>query len=148
MSFFNAGSMLLVTAFFNFILSKKAKTKSPKSPAESNSDQSLTTVCMTERSGSDGTSSFFQTVTGRKGGEIALTHQDRCRDPIEGGESVQAMLEQEQTLAPAHTEKKRRRWWKEMMWIRGGEESVEKKIEEMNESEPDTTSDTAPMITD
>ncbi|XP_014838022.1 PREDICTED: transmembrane protein 72 [Poecilia mexicana] len=141
------GSMLLVTAFFNFILSKKAKSKSPKSPPESNSDQSLTTVCVTERSGSNSASSFFQAVTGRKGGEMALTDPDHCFEPQERGESVQAMLEQGQTVAPAHTER-RRRSWKEVIWFREREEPVEREMEEMNESEPDTTSDTAPMITD
>uniref|UniRef100_A0A3B3USW6 Transmembrane protein 72 n=1 Tax=Poecilia latipinna TaxID=48699 RepID=A0A3B3USW6_9TELE len=140
------GSMLLVTAFFNFILSKKAKSKSPKSPPESNSDQSLTTVCVTERSGSNSASSFFQAVTGRKGGEMALTDPDHCFEPQERGESVQAMLEQGQTVAPAHTERRRR--WKEVIWFREREEPVEREMEEMNESEPDTTSDTAPMITD
>ncbi|KAM4600303.1 transmembrane protein 72 [Fundulus diaphanus] len=138
------GSMLLVTAFFNFILSKKAKTKSTKSPLESNSDQGLTTLCVTERSVSNGTSSFFQAVTGRKGGEMALVDPD----PPERGESVQAMLSQERTVAPAHTERSRRRWWKRIIWFRAGEEPVEREMEEMNEPEPDTTSDTAPMITD
>ncbi|XP_043992019.1 transmembrane protein 72 isoform X1 [Gambusia affinis] len=140
------GSMLLVTAFFNFILSKKAKIKSPKSPPESNSDQSLTTVCVAERSGSNGTSSIFQAVTGRKGGQMAFTDPDHCFEPQERGESIQAMLEQEQTVAPVHTERRRR--WKEMIWFRDREEPVERELEEMNESEPDTTSDTAPMITD
>uniref|UniRef100_A0A3B5M883 Transmembrane protein 72 n=1 Tax=Xiphophorus couchianus TaxID=32473 RepID=A0A3B5M883_9TELE len=127
------GSMLLVTAFFNFILSKKAKTKSPKSPPESNGDQSQTTV--TERSGSNGTSSFFQAVMGRKGGEMALTDPDYCFEPQDRGESVQAMLEQVQTVAPAHTER-RKRGWKEMIWFREREEPVEREMEEMNDDTP------------
>ncbi|XP_047208106.1 transmembrane protein 72 [Girardinichthys multiradiatus] len=138
------GSMLLVTAFFNFILSKKAKTKSPKSPLEHNSDQGQTIVCKTD----NGTSSFFQAVTGRQGEEMALADPAHCLDPQERGESLQAMLEHEQTIAPAHAESRRRRWWKERIWFRGGEEPVEREMEEMNEPEPDTTSDTAPMITE
>uniref|UniRef100_A0A3Q4MLQ4 Transmembrane protein 72 n=1 Tax=Neolamprologus brichardi TaxID=32507 RepID=A0A3Q4MLQ4_NEOBR len=58
-------TMLLVTAFFNFILSKKTKTKPPKSPQESFSNQGPTAVFVTESTGSDGTFSFFHMVTGR-----------------------------------------------------------------------------------
>ncbi|XP_015233135.1 transmembrane protein 72 [Cyprinodon tularosa] len=142
------GSMLLVTAVFNFILSKKAKTKSSKSLLESNSDQGVTAVCVTERSGSNVTSSFLQAVTGRKGGEIVLADPDQCLDPHDRGASVQAMLELEQRAAPAYTERRRTRWWGKIIWFRGREEPVEREMEEINEAEPDTTSDTAPMITD
>ncbi|GAA6213834.1 transmembrane protein 72 [Lates japonicus] len=128
------GTMLLVTAFFNFILSKKTKTKSPKRPQESYSDQGPTTVC-------EG-----------GGGGMALASRDHRLGLGERGESVQAMLELEQTAAPKDTDGERR-WWKERRLIsfRGKEEPVEREIEEMDgycEPEPDTTSDTAPMITD
>ncbi|GLD71885.1 transmembrane protein 72 [Lates japonicus] len=126
------GTMLLVTAFFNFILSKKTKTKSPKRPQESYSDQGPTTE-------------------GGGGGWLSRAGDHRL-GLGERGESVQAMLELEQTAAPKDTDGERR-WWKERRLIsfRGKEEPVEREIEEMDgycEPEPDTTSDTAPMITD
>lgn len=145
--------MLLVTAFFNFILSKKTKTKSPKRPQESYRDQGPNTVCVTEGAGSDNnTISFFHMVTGRRGGGMALASRDHRLGLGERGESVQAMLELEQTAAPKDTDGERR-WWKERRLIsfRGKEEPVEREMEEMDsycEPEPDTTSDTAPMITD
>lgn len=144
--------MLLVTAFFNFILSKKTKTKSPKRPQETYSDQGPTTACVTERAGSDSTISFFHMVTGRRGGELAPATRDRCLGLGERGESVQAMLELEQTAAPKDTDRERRRWKeRRLISFRGREEPVEREMEEMDgycEPEPDTTSDTAPMITD
>lgn len=141
------GTMLLVTAFFNFILSKKSKAnKSPKRPQESHSDQGPTTVCVTEAADSDSNFSFH---AGRRGGGLALATRDRCLGPGERGESVQAMLELEQTAATADRERRR---WKErrLICFRGSkEEPVEREMEEMDcYSEPDTTSDTAPMITD
>lgn len=144
------GTMLLVTAFFNFILSKKSKTnKSPKRPQESHSDQGPTTVCVTEAADSDSNFSFLHMAPGRRGGGLALATRDRCLGPGERGESVQAMLELEQTAATADRERRR---WKErrLICFRGSkEEPVEREMEEMDcYSEPDTTSDTAPMITD
>ncbi|XP_047459500.1 transmembrane protein 72 [Mugil cephalus] len=140
------GTMLLVTAFFNFILSKKTKTKSAKSQQESYSDQGPTSV-------SDSTFSFLHVVTGRRGPALALISRDQCLGQGERGESVQAMLELDQTAAPKDNDReRRRRRWKEMRpMLRGKEEPVEREMEEMDgycESEPDTTSDTAPMITD
>ncbi|KAM9848058.1 transmembrane protein 72 [Aulostomus maculatus] len=137
------GTMLLITALFNFILSKKTKTRSPKRPQESHSDQGLTTVCVTERAVSDDSFSFFHMVTGRRGvGPTASITRDCCHS--ERGESVQAMLELEQTSEP----KERR--WKERICFRGREEPAEREMQEIGaccEPEPDTTSDTAPMIT-
>ncbi|XP_042358121.1 transmembrane protein 72 [Plectropomus leopardus] len=144
------GTMLLVTAFFNFILSKKTKIISPKSPQESHSDQGPTTVCVTEGTASNSTASFFHLATGRRGGGLALSTRGRCLGAGERGESVQAMLELEQTAAPKGTDRERRRW-KERICLRNREEPVEREMEEMDvysEPEPDTTSDTAPMITD
>ncbi|XP_040906202.1 transmembrane protein 72 [Toxotes jaculatrix] len=146
------GTMLLVTAFFNFILSKKTKTKPPKRPQESYSDQGPTTVCVTEGASLDSPLSFFHIMTGRKGGGMALTTRDRCLDLGERGESIQAMLELEQTAAPKDTGRERRRWKeRRLISFTGREEPVEREMEEMDvyyEPEPDTTSDTAPMITD
>lgn len=145
-----AGTMLLVTAFFNFILSKKTKTKFPKRPQESYSDQGLTTVCVTESP--DDTFSLFHMVTGRRGARLALTARDRSLGPGERGESDQAMLELEQTAAAKETDRERRkRKERRPICLKGREELVEREMEEMEgycEPEPDTTSDTAPMITD
>ncbi|TKS85521.1 Transmembrane protein 72 [Collichthys lucidus] len=145
------GTMLLVTAFFNFILSKKTKIKSPKSPQENHSNQGLTTVCVTEGA-SDSNFALLHIGTGRRGGESGLTTRDRCLSPGERGESVQAMLELEQTSAPKATDRQRRRWKeRRLICFRNREEPVEREMEEMDcysEPEPDTTSDTAPMIAD
>ncbi|XP_038592797.1 transmembrane protein 72 [Micropterus salmoides] len=145
------GTMLLVTAFSNFILSKKTKIKSPKRPQESHSDHSQTTVCGIEEAASDSTFSFLHMVTGRKVGGLALATRDRCLCPGERGESIQAMLELEQTATPKDTDGERRRWnERRLVCFRGREEPVEREMEEMDgycEPEPDTTSDTAPMIT-
>ncbi|XP_053189204.1 transmembrane protein 72 [Scomber japonicus] len=143
------GTMLLVTAFFNFILSKKTKTKSPKRPQESYGDQGLTTVCVTDSP--DDTFSLFHMVMGRRGARLPLTTRNGSLGLGERGESEQAMLELEQTAK--ETDKERRRRWKERrpICLRSREEPVEREMEEMEghcEPEPDTTSDTAPMITD
>ena len=150
-TFWLAGTMLLVTAFFNFILSKKSKTnKSPKRPQESQSDQGPTTVCVTEAADSDSNFSFLHMAPGRRGGGLALATRDRSLSPGERGESVQAMLELEQQTA-ATADRERRRWReRRLICFRGSkEEPVEREMEEMDcYNEPDTTSDTAPMITD
>ncbi|CAJ1067570.1 transmembrane protein 72 isoform X2 [Xyrichtys novacula] len=147
------GTMLLVTALFNFILSKKTKKKSPKRPQDSHSPPGLSTVCVTEGPTSDGASfSFLHMMSGRRGGGPTLTTRDHHLGPGERGESVQAMLELQQTTAPKDSDREKR-WWKErgLMCFRGREEPVEREMEEMDrygEAEADTTSDTAPMITD
>lgn len=144
-----AGTMLLVTAFFNFILSKKTNTKSHKRPQDGHSDQGLTTVCVTEGAPSDTNFSFLHTGTGRRGGILTVTTRDRCLGPGERGESVEAMLELEQAAAPKERDRERGRWKeKRLIFFRRQEEPVEREMEEMYYSEPDTTSDTAPMITD
>ncbi|XP_024916599.1 transmembrane protein 72 isoform X2 [Cynoglossus semilaevis] len=139
------GTMLLVTALLNFILSKKTKNKSHKK------DQSLTSVCVSASTGPDRTISLSHMLAGKRGGQLDLT-ATHCRPGLEeGGESVQAMLELEQRAASTDTDRKRR--WKDrrLRIFKGKEEPVEREMEEMDgccEPEPDTTSDTAPMITD
>ncbi|XP_023266401.1 transmembrane protein 72 [Seriola lalandi dorsalis] len=146
------GTMLLVTAFFYFILSKKTKATSPKRPQESYGNQGPTTVCVMERAGSESNVSFFHMMTGRRGGGLVLAARDRCLSQGERGESVQAMLELEQTAAAKDTDRGRRgRKERRLISLRDREEPVEGEMEEMDgfcEPEPDTTSDTAPMITD
>ncbi|XP_026164729.1 transmembrane protein 72 isoform X2 [Mastacembelus armatus] len=144
------GTMLLVTAFFNFILSKKAKIKSPKRPQEGYRDQGPTNVCVTEAAGSEGTLPFFHMVTGRRGGGLGLITQNLSPSLEDSGESVQAMLDLEQTTIPKDTGRERRRWRdRTPACFRGREEPVEREMEEMDDyCEPDITSDNAPMITD
>ncbi|XP_029926764.1 transmembrane protein 72 [Myripristis murdjan] len=146
------GTMLLVTAFFNFILSKKAKAESPKGPQDSYNDQGLTTVCVTERGGSGNNFSFFHMMGSRRGTGLALTSRDRCLGLGERGETIQAMLELEQTAAPKETERQRRRWKdRRQVCLTGRQGPVEREMEEFErycEPEPETSSDTAPMITD
>lgn len=139
--------MLLITAIFNFILSKKKKVKS-KSPLENNSNQGLTTVCMTDRPNSQSTFSVNETGTGRRREGLTVSDTDRGLSPEER-EGIQAMLGREQTASPEDTD--RRRWWTErkLMSFRRGVEPVEREMEELDgEPEPETTSDTALMITD
>lgn len=136
-----------MTAFFNFILSKKTRNKSPKSPQESYNDQGPTTVCETERRGLDRIFSFLHMVTRRKGEGSELMSGESCLNLTERGESIQAMLELRAPPKDADTERRR---WKERRPIcfRSREEPVEREMEEMEGyCEPDTTSDTAPMIT-
>lgn len=145
-----AGTMLLVTALFNFILSKKTKTKSPKRPKENYSDQGLTTLCVTDKAGSESNLSFFHRMIGRRG-VVAHTTPDICLDLGDRSESIQSMLNLELTAIPKDAGRERRsRKGMRLMWFRGTEEPVEREMEEIEscEQEPDTTSDTAPMITD
>lgn len=134
--------MLLLTAFFNFILSKKTKVRPSKQPQEGQSgNQGLTPMCATDGGAlSQSSFSFLHLGTGRRVGGLALAIRD-------SGESVQAMLEAEQTVAPSDADRERRRW----IFSRRREQPVEREMEEMercSEPDADTTSDTAPMITD
>ncbi|XP_037829326.1 transmembrane protein 72 isoform X2 [Kryptolebias marmoratus] len=141
------GSMLLMTALFNFVLSKKKKTKS-KSPLESNSNQGPTTICVTDRSNSQSTFSVFETGTGRRGEGLAVSDTVHSFSPEER-EGIQAMLGRALTASPEGSDRRKR--WKErkLTWFKRGVEPVEREMEEIDdETEPDTTSDTAPMITD
>ncbi|KAM4606982.1 transmembrane protein 72 isoform 2-T2 [Polymixia lowei] len=146
------GSMLLVTAFFNFILSKKTKAESPKGPQENYSDQGLTTVCVSERGNSGSTFSFFHMVTGRRGAGLALASRERCFGLGERGESIQAMLDLEPAAAPKERERASG-IYKETRKVCFTDRGVrlERETEESErycDPEPETTSDTAPMITD
>ncbi|XP_019725882.1 transmembrane protein 72 [Hippocampus comes] len=134
------GAMLLVTALFNFVLSKKTKTKALKKPQECYRSQGPSTVCVTEGVASDGTLSLLHMVTGKR---VALATRDECHSLAEcGGESFQGLLELHHTIKERKTRP---------TWMRGRKELLEREMEEMREfgdSEPETTSDTAPMITD
>ncbi|XP_046884981.1 transmembrane protein 72 isoform X1 [Hypomesus transpacificus] len=147
------GTMLLVTAFFNFILSKKAKTAPPKGPQDSYSESGLSSVCVAERGpSSEPTFSLLHMVTGRKGTSLASVPRGRSLGVGERGESTQAMLEVELEQRGGSTERVRedkRGKEKRHVFFREREVSGEREMQEMEgfcESEPETTSDTAPMI--
>ncbi|CAL9687936.1 unnamed protein product [Knipowitschia caucasica] len=125
------GTMLLVTGFFNFILSKK-----PKVPVDQQeSDQSLTTVCITEKT--DKSFSFLKLVwRSRKEDRLALTNSDDEEDLCEADAGLQVLSKPKQ---------KRRDW--RLVCLQGPEECVEREMEEMDAS-CGTSSDRAPMITD
>ncbi|KAM9804033.1 transmembrane protein 72 [Neosynchiropus ocellatus] len=107
------GIMLLVTAVFNFILSKKSK--GPKR------DQDLTAVCVSDRAGA-------HTFSGR--------HSPSGSRPEESGRAVREKAPKESR-------------WKEMRCLLKREEPVGREMEVMGgDCEPETTSDTAPMIID
>lgn len=145
--------MLLVTAVFNFILSKKANSKPSKRQQEvSHGDQSPTTVCVADRASStENNFSFLHLGIGGRGGGMTPTPVARL-SLGERGESREAMLKPEQTAAPRVGDRERRRWrerTRRLMFFRPPEEPAGREMEEMEcYSEPDTTSDTAPMITD
>uniref|UniRef100_A0A8C5H235 Transmembrane protein 72 n=1 Tax=Gouania willdenowi TaxID=441366 RepID=A0A8C5H235_GOUWI len=133
------GTMLLVTAVFNFILSKKHNSQPPKRPQEIYSDHS---ICVTEGGGSDSRFSFLPVVVGRRGESLALNSVDTDLGLREQGESVRTVLDREQT-------DQRKRHWRDSICFRGREEPVEREMKEMDQySEPevDTTSDTKTNI--
>ncbi|KAF6731444.1 Transmembrane protein 72 [Oryzias melastigma] len=142
------GSMLLVTAIFNFILSKKAKCKDIKISHVCHSNQDLTTLRDAESS--DSNSSFLHAKTGRKEEGLALSDRERHLSPEDRCEHTQTMLDKTQTPPSDNTGKTRWTWKdRRLTWFRGREKLVEKEMEEMEVyCEPETTSDTAPMITD
>ncbi|XP_028982736.1 transmembrane protein 72 [Betta splendens] len=146
------GIMLLVTAVFNFILSKKKKAKCPRGAAENYSDQRLTTVCATERTASGSALSFVHVMTGRRGGVIAPPTPDLCIGLGDRSESVQAMLDPEQVEAAKEAGRQRTaRRERRLIWFRRGEKPVERELEELDaycDQDADATSDTVPMITD
>lgn len=145
--------MLLVTAVFNFILSKKANPKPSKRQQEGNhGDQGPTSVCVTDGAPStENNFSFLHLGIGGRGGGMTPTPIARL-GLGEREESGEAMLKPEQTAAPRVGDRERRRWRERkrmMMFFRPPEEPAGREMEEMEcYSEPDTTSDTAPMITD
>ena len=137
--------MLLVTAFLNFILSKKDKSATPKAPQ--GRDPSAT-----ERGGS-----FLHMVPGRRVLGPPVTPRHGGAHTGEEGESIQAMLEteREHTTVTVPKEKQREsRGWRETRQVRftsSSEGPVEREMEEMEsyrDAEPETTSDTATLITD
>lgn len=142
--------MLLVTALFNFILSKKAKPTQRQQ--DRHGDQGPSAVCVTDGSPPDNNFSFLHLGMGGRGGGRTPAPIARL-GPGGRAESGEAMLKPEQTAAPPNGDGEQRRWRerrrRRMLFFRPPEEPAEREMEEMESyGEPDTTSDTAPMITD
>lgn len=146
-----AGIMLLVTAVFNFILSKKANPKPSKRQQDSHGDQGPSAVCVTDATPPENNISFLHLGIGGRGGGRTPTPITRL-GPGDRGESGEAMLKPVQTAAPRDGDGERRGWRerrRRMLFFRPPEEPAAREMAEMEcYSEPDTTSDTAPMITD
>lgn len=141
--------MLLVTAFFNFILSKKEKTEPPKRPQDNYRDP--VPMCVTERGDTEHPFSLLHMVTGRRRPGLAFVARDSGLALGERGESTQAMLEMEQQTEGSAERERERRKGKEKRQVRFriSEAPEETEMEEMEENgDPETSSDTAPMITD
>ncbi|KAK9964363.1 hypothetical protein ABG768_005545 [Culter alburnus] len=60
------GVMLVVTGFFNFILSKKKKADVPKESSATYGDPALSSVCVTDRGDTEHTFSFFHVISGKR----------------------------------------------------------------------------------
>ncbi|CAB1312387.1 unnamed protein product [Coregonus sp. 'balchen'] len=86
------GTMLLVTAFFNFILSKKTQTASPK---DLENNVGITSVCVSERGGTEHTFSFLHIAMGNRGAGLSIVPRESALGVGERGESSRAMLEVE-----------------------------------------------------
>uniref|UniRef100_A0A4W5LWH6 Transmembrane protein 72 n=1 Tax=Hucho hucho TaxID=62062 RepID=A0A4W5LWH6_9TELE len=132
------GIMLLVTAFFNFILSKNTETVSPKDLED---NVGITSVCVSERGGTEHTFSFLHMALGRRGAGLAFVPRESGLGVGERGESSRAMLEVEMEQAGSELERKKRH----VHFQNSATEETE--MEEYHDFEPETTSDTAPMIT-
>uniref|UniRef100_A0A3P8ZTQ4 Uncharacterized protein n=1 Tax=Esox lucius TaxID=8010 RepID=A0A3P8ZTQ4_ESOLU len=86
------GTMLLVTAFFNFILSKNTQTVSPK---DLDHNVGTTSVCVSEGGGTKHTFSFLHMAMGRGGPGLAHVPRESGLGVGERGECSRAMLEVE-----------------------------------------------------
>uniref|UniRef100_A0A8C8MPF3 Transmembrane protein 72 n=1 Tax=Oncorhynchus tshawytscha TaxID=74940 RepID=A0A8C8MPF3_ONCTS len=136
------GIMLLVTAFFNFILSKNTETVSPKDLED---NVGITSVCVSERGGTEHTFSFLHMAMGRRGAGLAFVPRESGLGVGERGESSQAMLEVEMEQPGSELERVRKEKNRHVHFQNSATEETE--MEEYHDFEPETTSDTAPMIT-
>ncbi|CAB1343343.1 unnamed protein product [Coregonus sp. 'balchen'] len=142
------GIMLLVTAFFNFILSKNTQTVSPKDLED---NVGITSVCVSERGGTEHTFSFLHMPMGRRGAGLAFVPRESGLGVGERGESSRAMLEVEMEQPGSELERGRdggERWKEKERHVHFQNSATEEtEMEEYHDFEPETTSDTAPMIT-
>uniref|UniRef100_A0A8C7IBF8 Transmembrane protein 72 n=1 Tax=Oncorhynchus kisutch TaxID=8019 RepID=A0A8C7IBF8_ONCKI len=136
------GIMLLVTAFFNFILSKNTETVSPKDLED---NVGITSVCVSERGGTEHTFSFLHMAMGRRGAGLAFVPRESGLGVGARGESSRAMLEVEMEQPGSELERVRKEKNRHVHFQKSATEETE--MEEYHDFEPETTSDTAPMIT-
>ncbi|KAL0964143.1 hypothetical protein UPYG_G00319680 [Umbra pygmaea] len=139
------GTMLLVTAFFNFILSKNTQRVSPK---DQENNVEMTSMCVSERGGTEHTFSFFHMAISSEGASLAQVTRGSDLGVRERGEISWDMQDVElpgSGLERLINRGDRRKDKKRHVYLQNGA-TVETEIEDYNE--PETTSDTAPMITD
>ncbi|XP_073691148.1 transmembrane protein 72 [Garra rufa] len=121
------GVMLVVTGFFNFILSKKKKPDPPKEFRATYGDPALSSVCVTDREDAEHTLSFFHVISGKRAS--FFPSNSRLHGPTDEAQSV----------------KNRQTDTRNVHFI----ESLRHSDTEMEEYEveaEETTSDKAPMI--
>ncbi|CAL8256676.1 unnamed protein product [Lota lota] len=159
------GTMLLVTACFNFLLTKKPQEGSSKGLQEADDEQGLPPAGIAEMGKPQNifssSSSFFQMGKGwgggEEGGSLVCAAEGSVSALGEGEESsAQVMLDPEPTKEGDRGRRSKGwRWgrssWRERRQVffvdRG--DPVEREMEEMERyGERETTSDTAPMIPD
>lgn len=126
--------MLVVTGFFNFILSKKKKPDLPKESSASYGDLALSSVSVTDRGDTEHTFSFFHIISSKRAS--FFPSNSRLHGPTDRAQSEKnAQCKKRQTNT------------RNVHFI----ESLkcnDTEMEEYHEVEPEeTTSDKAPMIT-
>ncbi len=130
---FSTGIMLVVTGFFNFILSKKKKSDPPKESRSSYRDPALSSVCVTDREDTEHTFSFFHVISGKRAS--FFPSNSRLHGPTDRAQTVK------------NTQCKSRQTDTRNVHFIESLRHNDTELEEYNEVEPeDTTSDKAPMI--
>ncbi|XP_077092875.1 transmembrane protein 72 isoform X1 [Siphateles boraxobius] len=127
------GVMLVVTGFFNFILSKKKRADLPKESSASYCDPALSSVCVPDRGDTEHVS-FFHIISGKRAS--FFPSNSRLNGPTDRAQSVKIAQR-----------KKRQTDTRNVHFIESLRCS-DTEMEEYHEVEPEeTTSDKAPMIT-
>ncbi|XP_043110503.1 transmembrane protein 72 [Puntigrus tetrazona] len=125
------GIMLVVTGFFNFILSKKKKTDPPKESRSSYRNTALSSVSVTDREDSEHTFSFFHVISGKRAS--FFPSNSRLQGPAD--------------TAVKNTPRKNRQTDTRNVHFVESLRNNDTELEEYHEVEPEeTTSDKAPMI--
>ncbi|KAG7462505.1 hypothetical protein MATL_G00185560 [Megalops atlanticus] len=139
------GTMLLVTGFAYFILSKQKKTppKEPVSPLESCDDAPAAAASNGDAGDVERAYSFFRIITGKRAS--ALSYFPSASNGEASKDSSQAMLEESRSAdSLARKRDKRRVHFKEKALHAVQDETEMQEYQEMDQEE--TTSDKAPMI--
>ncbi|KAJ8418179.1 hypothetical protein AAFF_G00138880 [Aldrovandia affinis] len=140
------GTMLLVTGFAYFILSKKPKPLAPKEPTDHYEDASMATDSVSDTGDAERTYSFVGIVTGKR--TSVLLYVPSVGDAQASMDSNQAMLEECRTVdesdTPSRKRSQRRVHFKERVLNTAQDECEVQEYQDMDQEE--TTSDKAPMI--